>query len=298
MRIAILGSNGFLSNAIVRHVEGLPDSIIDVFGLEEPVNLKYNKFYQINLSEQELKGDELKDYDIIVYCIGAGIQSNLQESNDIIYKLNVTAPVSICNTLENIGYKGIFISFGSYFEIGAVNIDKPLTEKEILFSEGQAANDYTVSKRMLSRYVESSKHSFTYWHFILPTIYGKGENPMRLIPYTVNSIKNGKDVKFTEGNQVRQYIHVDMIPNIIMNAYYNELASGIYNIEGNETLSVKEIVSLIYKYMGKDLPVDSFGATQRADVGMKYLALNGSLLKSKLDIVYNQTVLSSLQYSK
>lgn len=298
MRLAILGSNGFLSNAIVRYCAEHTEAIVDVFGLKEPVNLKYDTFYQINLSEQEIKGDELKDYDIVAYCIGAGIQSNLQEGNDIIYKLNVSVPVSICNALENIGYKGVFVTFGSYFEIGATGIDRPLTEEEILFSSGLAVNDYTVSKRMLSRYVESRKHSFTYWHFILPTIYGEGENPMRLIPYTLSSIMSGKEVKFTNGNQVRQYIHVDMIPNIIMNAYYNELSSGIYNIEGNETLSVKEIVAMIFKFMGKDFPENAFGATQRADVGMKYLALNGSLLKSKIIIEYNQTILSSLQHLK
>lgn len=294
MKIAVLGSNGFLSNTIIGYYSNFPNIVVDVYGLEKPIGLYYNHFFPLNLVEEDLKGESIKDYDIIVYCIGAGIQFNLNEDNDLIYKLNVSAPVTICNLLDAIGYKGIFITFGSYFEIGANELRRPLTEKELLFSEGGVPNDYTVSKRMLSRYVESSKHSFTYWHFILPTIYGRGENPQRLIPYTINALLNNQKVTFTDGNQVRQYIHVDMIPAIIMNAYENKLMSGIYNVEGNELLSVREIVSLISDFMHKELPQDVWGSLQRKDSSMRYLALDGSLLKSKINIVYNATILSSL----
>jgi hypothetical protein len=45
--------------------------------------------------------------DIIIYTVGAGIQSNLKENNHLIYGLNVTVPISICNKLKEYNYKGI-----------------------------------------------------------------------------------------------------------------------------------------------------------------------------------------------
>ena len=52
-----------------------------------------------------------------------------------------------------------------------------------------------------------------------------------------------------------------------------------YNIQGKETVTVKEIVTEIHHAMGKEVPEGCFGCVQRADVGMKYLALDGAKLR-------------------
>ncbi len=143
-----------------------------------------------------------------------------------------------------------------------------------------APSDYVVSKRMLTRFVTSYKHDFTHWHFIIPTIYGPGENPKRLIPYTISSIRNNIPLHFTAGDQVRQYIHVSEVPKLIELAYHKQLDSGIYNIKGPETMTVHELVTNIHKALGKEVPSDSFGTTERNDTKMKYLALDGNKLKT------------------
>lgn len=277
MKISILGTNGFLSTSIAKYCNK-KDYQLSMFGLDEPQGHQYEHFTKINLVSEELDYQRLSLSDIIIYAIGAGIQSNLKEGNDLIYNLNVTAPVKICNGLKAFGYKGIFITFGSVFEMGETTLRRPFSQTEILCSTSVAPNDYTVSKRMLSRFVSSYKHDFTHWHFYLPTIYGAGENPMRLIPYTVNAIRNGSPLHFTAGDQVRQYIHVSEIPVIIDKAFSRQLPSGLYNVAGIDTLTVKEVVSLVHQALGKAVPADCFGSANREDVGMKYLALDGSKL--------------------
>lgn len=277
MKITILGSNGFLSTAIAKFAnkEGWN---MDVYGLDEPVGLDYNQFVKCNLMDVELDCSGLLDSDLVVYAIGAGIQSNLKEGNNLIYGLNVTAPVTICNKLKELGYKGVFITFGSVFEMGETKESHLFTEEEVLSSTAPAPSDYVVSKRMLSRFVTSYKHDFIHWHFIIPTIYGEGENPKRLIPYTINAIRKSEPLHFTAGDQTRQYVYVGEVPGLLKQAYERQLPSGMYNIQGKETLTVKEIVTLIHQAMGKEVPENSFGTTQRTDVGMKYLALDGNLL--------------------
>lgn len=279
MKISILGTNGFLSTAIAKYANEAGWDL-DMYGLDEPRSHKYDNFYKVNLMNAELDCSGLLASDIIIYAIGAGIQSNLKEGNDLIYNLNVTVPVRICNALKAEEYKGKFITFGSVFEMGETTEERFFTEEDIQTSLAVAPNDYTVSKRMLTRFISSYKHEFTHWHFIIPTIYGESENPKRLIPYTINAIKNGEELHFTAGNQIRQYIHVSEVPRMIDMAFAKDIPSGVYNIQGKETMTVKEIVTLIHKVLGKKVPEGCFGSAQRADVSMKYLALDGSKLKT------------------
>lgn len=282
MKISILGTNGFLSSAIAKFAnkEGWT---LNMYGLEEPTGHKYDAFYKINLMDSDLDCSSLLDSNIVIYAIGAGIQANLKEGFNLIYNLNVTAPVTICNKLKELDYRGCFVTFGSYFEMGETKESRFFTEKDILTSTCPAPNDYTVSKRMLSKFVASYKHDFTHWHFYIPTIYGAGENPKRLIPYVINAIRKGEELNFTAGDQTRQYVHVSEIPRMLALAYEKNLPSGLYNIEGKETLTVKEIVSLIHHAMGKEVSEGCFGSVQRADETMKYLALDGRKLFEEIN---------------
>ena len=284
MKLSILGSNGFLSTAIAKYANKA-DWSLDMYGLDEPQAHTYDKFIQCNLMDAELDCYPLIDSDVIVYAIGAGIQANLKEGFNLIYNLNVTAPVTICNKLKELNYKGCFVTFGSVFEMGETKDVKFFTEEDILTSNAPAPSDYVVSKRMLTRFVTSYKHEFAHWHFIIPTIYGPGENPKRLIPYTINAIKNGEELHFTAGDQTRQYVCVDEVPKLLEKAFEKKLPSGMYNIQGKETLTVKEIVELIHHELGKEVPEGCFGTAQRTDVGMKYLALNGALLFNKIEFL-------------
>lgn len=282
MKISILGCNGFLSTAIAKYANQKKWTL-DMYGLDEPKGHKYDKFVRSNLMNAVLDCSQLLDSDIIVYAIGAGIQANLKEGFNLIYNLNVTVPVTICNKLKEIDYKGVFVTFGSYFEMGETKDKKFFTEEDLLTSTAPAPSDYVISKRMLTRFVTSYKHCFTHWHFIIPTIYGAGENPKRLIPYVVNAIKNNEKLHFTAGDQIRQYVHVSEVPTIIEMAFNKQLPSGMYNIKGKETLTVKEIVAEIHRYYGKEMPEGCFGNVLRTDVSMKYLALDGELLENKIN---------------
>lgn len=281
MKIAIIGTNGFLSTTIAKYAikKGWT---LDMYGLDKPTQHSYAQFYPIDLMSGNLDVDKLCDADIIVYAVGAGIQSNLNESADLIYALNVYAPVRLCNVLKRVDYKGVFITFGSYFELGETELIIPAKEEDILNAIAPAPTDYVVSKRMLTRFVSSYKHEYTHWHFILPTIYGPGENPKRLIPYTINAIRNGEELHFTSGEQVRQYLYVGDVAVAIEKAHDSQLVSGVYNLAGKETLSVRQLVHQILRVMDMEIPDECFGSASRTDVSMKSLVLDGHKIKNQI----------------
>ena len=282
MKISILGTNGFLSTSIAKYAVE-KGWALDMYGLDKPTHHTYSHFYSVNLLQGDIDVEELCKSEIIIYAVGAGIQSNLNEGSDLVYALNVNAPVRICNALKQADYKGVFVTFGSYFELGETDLHRPATEDDIINAGAPAPTDYVVSKRMLTRFVTSYKHEFKHWHFILPTIYGPGENPKRLIPYTINTIKNGEELHFTNGEQVRQYLSVGEVANVLEKAFICSLSSGVYNIEGSEILSVRDLVRIIHNSFNKQMNEDCFGEVQRSDTSMKYLALGGKKLSSAIN---------------
>lgn len=276
MNVAIVGTNGFLSSSIAKF------SIdkgwrVDMYGLEEP-NHTYTNFYYLDLINEEINDSLFLNNDLVIYAAGAGIQSNLNEKVDTIYKLNTFVPIKICKHLQSHGFRGKFITFGSYFELGESQLHQPVTELDIINAITPAPTDYVISKRLLTRFVTSYKHDFVYWHFILPTICGPGENIKRLIPYTINAIKNGDALHFTLGNQVRQYLYVGDVSICISEAIRKNLHSGVYNIEG-KAITVKDLVAKITAKMGVILDDSIFGGVVRTDTTMEYLALDGAHIK-------------------
>ena len=280
MKIAIIGTNGFLSTSIAKYAleKGWR---LDMYGLDKPTQHSYTQFYPIDLMHGDINVEELCKSEIIIYAVGAGIQSNLNEGANLIYALNVNAPVRICNALKQADYNGVFVTFGSYFELGETDLQRSATEQDIINANASAPTDYVVSKRMLTKFVTSYKHNFTHWHFILPTIYGPGENPKRLIPYTINAIRNGEEVHFTNGEQVRQYLYVGDVAKILNTAFVKSLSSGIYNIAGCETFTVRELVKVIHNRFNVPFPEDCFGKIERTDVDMKYLMLDGNKFQTE-----------------
>ena len=281
MKIAIIGKKGFLSTTIAKYAME-KGWTLDMYGLDNPTQHAYTHFYPIDLMSGNLDMDKLCDADIIVYAVGAGIQSNLNESADLIYALNVFAPIRLCDALKRADYKGVFITFGSYFELGETELIIPAKEEDIIYAIAPAPTDYVVSKRMLTRFVSSYKHEYTHWHFILPTIYGPGENPKRLIPYTINAIRNDEELHFTSGEQVRQYLYVGDVAVAIEKAHDSQLVSGVYNLAGKETLSVRQLVLQILRVMDMEIPDECFGSASRTDVSMKSLVLDGHKIKNQI----------------
>ncbi|MEO6524905.1 MAG: NAD(P)-dependent oxidoreductase [Mucilaginibacter sp.] len=281
MHISIIGTNGLLSACIGSYCNehGLE---LHMYGKTEPKHHTYTKFIKIDLLNENLHYEELSKSDVIIYTAGAGIQFHLKESPDAVYNLNVSIPVSICNNLIRTGYKGAFISFGSYFEIGETAEESAFTEVDVLRSQLVAPNDYSISKRMLSRFFNSFRAPFTFLHFILPTIYGEHESAYRLIPYTLRAINENTNLTLTSGVQVRQYIYIQDVVNVLFNSIASNLVSGIYNISGVEEFSVKELVTVLFDLNDKEIPDNIFGKTDRVDVGMKVLRLNGDKLKNSI----------------
>ncbi len=297
MNINLIGSNGSLASAIGRYCN-VRGHHLNVFGRSVPQKYHCDSFVEMDLMEDSLDNPSLYDADIIVYAAGAGVQSYRHDADRNIYRLNVEVPILLHNHLCHNGIGGgkTLVSFGSYFEIGENSVNRSFTENDLLLSMRRVPNSYCISKRLLTRYFSSAPDTASFLHFILPTVYGENENENenRLIPYLLRAIRNKDKLSFTSGEQVRQYLYVDEVPGVMEEATNRHIPSGIYNIEGNETLSVKNLVCMLLEAHGITPDMSIFGTEKRQDEGMKILQLDGSKLNSLIDHHCNHTILSVL----
>ncbi|MCE7058638.1 NAD(P)-dependent oxidoreductase [Dyadobacter sp. CY343] len=274
-KIAIIGSDSFLATYLVKDLSADHELV----GYSRHNHNRLQNHVSFDYPKQKLDLDQLLDFNTVIYCAGSGIQAGQGEAH--VYELNTYLPLEIALFLNTHAFKGTYITFGSYAEIGNNGVQKAYNEQDVLTSTLPVPNNYCVSKRMLSRFFNSANLNIRYLHLILPTIYGKGENPNRLIPYLVNALINKEVPKLTSGYQTRQYIHMKDVAALLRLLITSlEASSGIYNVPCYETRLVRDIIETIYKELDAGNSITP-ASLQRYDETMKYLELDSEKIRSQ-----------------
>lgn len=283
MNICFIGSNGFMATAFGRFFEKKGGAAVHVIGRSRP-GYGFASFEKMDLSSGLPDMAALAGFDVVFYFAAAATQGGHSGPADEIYRINTFLPIEIATALNQKNFAGTFVTFGSYAEIGSNDDDRAFDETAILQSTAPVPNDYTTSKRLLTRFAGSFGAKFRLLHFIVPTIYGPGENENRLIPYLLNCHRGSKPIQLTSGNQTRQYLFVGELPEIVQRSLGAGLETGIYNVAGPDTMRVRDIVMLVAKIGG--IPAESieFNTINKWDTGMNALVLDGKKLETRLGL--------------
>ena len=299
MNVAIIGSNGMLSMALTKYFYAQSDTIVDVYGLDAPKGYECTNFYQINLLKDKLDYDKLVKTDVIVYASGAGVQAALKTDSSLMYALNVNVPVEMTIMLKKHGYKGTYVSFGSYMEIGLNNVDgKAFDEDDVICSPLPVTNDYALSKRLYGRYMKDLIADYTHLHFILPNMFSEDDlKPgTRLVPYVLKYLQDYKAGRPTEtpsfsaGTQTRQYITLEEVMVVLSKALDKHIASGIYCIGGGEFFSIRNLIERLFKLYDVPCKDEYFGKEVRRDGDIKSLRIDGSKLKEAIGYLPDSSI--------
>ena len=299
MNVAIIGSNGMLSMALTKYFYAQSDTIVDVYGLDAPKGYDCTNFYQTNLLKDKLDYDKLVKADVIVYASGAGVQAALKTDSSLMYALNVNVPVEMTIMLKKHGYKGTYVSFGSYMEIGLNNVDgKAFDEDDVICSPLPVTNDYALSKRLYGRYMKDLIADYTHLHFILPNMFSEDDlKPgTRLVPYVLKYLQDYKAGRPTEtpsfsaGTQTRQYITLEEVMVVLSKALDKHIASGIYCIGGGEFFSIRNLIERLFKLYDVPCKDEYFGKEVRRDGDIKSLRIDGSKLKEAIGYLPDSSI--------
>lgn len=270
MKIGLLGSDSFLAKQLFDSFQR-EGHVVTPFSRNTP-----DKF---NYPHSVPSITKLISFDALVLTASAGVQAGSGVTTTDLYGINLFYPVKLITQLIEHDYKGVVITFGSYFEIGNCNDDKSFNEKDLVHTPYVAKNPYSLSKRMLTRFHDSFMGTFKWFHVVLPTIYGKGERPARFIPYLVESARQQKDLSVTAGTQVRQYIHTDDVASFLSLALNDRITAGIYNLAPAASITIAELRALTIKVANSNYH-GSIEIKAGRDEDMKILKLDASKANS------------------
>ncbi|MGH1335044.1 MAG: NAD-dependent epimerase/dehydratase family protein [Aureispira sp.] len=285
MTIAIIGATSFLAQALFKkwNTVDTPPTF-HCYSRQELVVETPNQWIEYAYPNTPLDIATLLEYTVIYFCAGAGIQPKHSDDQQRIYGLNAFEPIQLAVALEAANYQGKLVTFGSYFEIGDQPEKLAYTTAALASHRNPLPNAYCQAKNLLTRFADSkllptaNPLPYTWQHFILTNIYGAQENSKRLIPYIVQSSFKGEDLEFTAGVQQRQYTHIEDIAHFLITTV-QQSQTGVFNLTAPEVYTVRTVIEQVLTAVEQRLgqrPQVQFGALDKRDVNMQYLALDVS----------------------
>jgi nucleoside-diphosphate-sugar epimerase len=281
MKIAIIGSTSLLAEYLI---EAFAQEELWLFGRrdsEQPTT-EPRYFQYFNYPEALPTVELLQGADVIFYCAGAGVQSAKGETNAMGYAINALLPIRLLTELEDAGWPGKWVGFGTSFEIGATDSPEAVTEEGLVHSTRPSVNNYTASKRILTRFMGETPLKTKAFHLVLPAMLGaKDKESSRLVPYLVRSLKNGEEVTLGSGQQQRQYIHALDVVALCRLIAAGDYTPGLYTVGRAPLVKVADLIGAIFEAFGQEAAT-RLGTSTRRDDEMKVLLLSGEKIAQSI----------------
>jgi nucleoside-diphosphate-sugar epimerase len=167
----------------------------------------------------------------------------------IIWSVSTYNPLNISNTIvDHILFRNVL----DVCEALHKNIIYLGSMSEVNFS-GKIKNDhyfhkipisqYGKSKQAISKMLECSTNKIKKYNLRLFGVFGDGEPNHRLIPSVIDSINFKRTIKLSDCEQIRDFINVKVISEIVIRIIENKIIpGGLYNIGSGIGIKIKELL--------------------------------------------------------
>lgn len=262
--ILITGAAGFIGSSLadaliskyrvicIDNFNDYYDPAIKESNIQQIKDNKNYTLYPADICDENAMSDifNRNSIDMVIHLAArAGVRPSIEEPT-LYMETNVTGTSVLLNLCQKHGIKKfIFASSSSVY--GAL--------KEGPFSEDMAVantiSPYAASKVagevLCQTFANLYKMNIVALRFF--TVYGPRQRPDLAINKFTNLIKEGKPIPvYGDGTTQRNYTYIDDIVDGIIRCFdYNEKPYEVFNLGGDETVSLSELISTIEKALGK-----------------------------------------------
>ena len=253
-KILIVGGNGFIGQNIISRAISLNWNIYILNLRFHDLQLKYQGITEIVCDVRNLEDLKIKlskyDFDYVVNCLGYVNHSFLNDGGLNVIQTHFIGTVNLVSVLKK-QYLKKFISLGSSDEYGFSKAP------QIETMNANPLTCYALSKTSTSDFLKMMYLSESFPSVILRIFlaYGPNQNAERFIPQIIHGCLTGKEFSVSEGKQVRDFCFISDLVDAIFIVLKSDITNGeIFNIASGNPSTIKDIILLTKKIIGKGLP--------------------------------------------
>lgn len=280
-KILITGATGFIGRNIINNLK----EKFKIYALLLKENermlipqveyILWEDFFNKNKEIITLEGKKVEKIDSVIHLASYGVNP---QDNDIdkMIESNIILTKNLILNLNRIACKNIIFT-GSGFEYGDKGRVKLIENMELnpfsLYGATKASS-FLVGKKLCENL------GISYINLRLFNIFGEYEGDNRLIPQIINNYLLGNELKFTKGEQIRDYLYIkDIIEIYEMIIEKNKYNNETYNVCSSEELKIKEFIMKVAEVIGIDKNKLNFGAIPTRKEEAMYIVGDNSKLK-------------------
>ena len=216
MKIFVTGATGFIGSHFVNLAISKGHDIYALKRLNSSPKIKIiGEVNWIKKQVSEVSASDLNDIDILVHLAATGVTPKVSSWDDC-FSFNVDQSLSLINRAIKSGIKK-FVITGSYAEYGTsaldfdfIPVNAPLNPTDI-YSASKASGSVALKALSIVEKVELV-------YLRLSLVYGEGQYENNFWSSLRKAALNGKDFKMTKGEQIRDFISVEDVSEIILSS--------------------------------------------------------------------------------
>lgn len=239
MKILVTGATGFVGNYVVNELLKYNHHIVATAN-NDPVYEKNNwsgkvEFIKCDLNSKINFFSYFQNPDAVIHLAWEGLP-NYKELFHI--ERNLPNNFNFLNDLIKSGLNNLTVT-GTCLEYGLINgcLDESMSVKPQI--------PYSIAKDKLRKYLEQleKEYEFKLKWLRLFYIYGNGQNENSIFSQLDRAIKNNEKVfNMSGGEQLRDYLPVEKVAEIIVKTALQNDITGIINCSSGIPVSIKKMV--------------------------------------------------------
>ena len=248
-KIIVFGGTGFIGHNLLKKLQKKKFKITSV-SKKKPK--KKDRIYKVKYLSCDVTNYKILKKIKSNYNFVINLSGNIDHKN---FSQTMKTHYQGCKNLVNFFFDKkikLFIQIGSSLEYG--NLKSPHLENY----SGRVKSVYGLAKLKATNYLKkiNKKKNFPFVVLRPYQIYGPYQKTVRLIPYVIKSCLKNNQFSCTDGNQFRDFMHVDDFTNLIIKIIQKKIIiNGVFNVGLGKPHKVKNIINLIQQIIKKGKPL-------------------------------------------
>ena len=275
-RVVITGSAGFIGSCLLQHLHelGFENLVaVDDFSKQEKRKNFEQKFFAEKIDRAVFFSWLDIHHESVSFVLHIGARTDTTEANwDLLNELNLSYTQHVWSRCTQYHIPLIYASSAATYGLG----ENGYKDSHSVVEKLKPLNLYGISKNEFDKWALKQSEKPPFWTGLkFFNVYGMNEYHKRrmasVVFHAYNQINESGRVKlfrshnpdFTDGEQLRDFVYVKDVLNVIIFLMQRQPESGIYNLGTGKARSFLDLSKVVFKAMNRkeniefiDTPVD------------------------------------------